>query len=53
MDGRKHSRVPARLQRLEQRFVAWRKTRVRGERIPQLLWNSAAKLAAEYGLNQT
>ena len=53
MGKRKHGEVPARLVRLEQRFASWRKTRVRGERIPQALWRSAAQLAADYGLNQT
>ena len=53
MGERKNGEVPARLKRLEQRFAAWRKTRVRGERIPELLWKSAAKLAVDYGLNQT
>jgi hypothetical protein len=53
MGGRNSGEVPARLRRLEQRFAAWRKTRVRGERIPPLLWKSAAKLAMDYGLNQT
>ena len=53
MSGRKRGEVPARLLRLEQRFAAWRKTRAPGQRIPGRLWKSAAKLAAEYGLNQT
>ena len=53
MRGRKRGEVPARLLRLEQRFAEWRKTRSLGERIPQRLWKSAAKLAANYGLNQT
>ena len=43
MRGRNHSGVPARLLRLEKRFVAWRKTRKHGERIPPTLWRSAAK----------
>lgn len=49
----KQLEVPAPLARLGQRFIAWRKTRARGERIPAPLWNSAAKLAAKYGLNLT
>ena len=53
MRGRKRGEVPARLLRLEQRFSDWRKTRVPGERIPDRLWKSAAKLASDYGLNQT
>ena len=53
MRTRKRSEVPASLSRLEQRFAAWRKARGLGQRIPEPLWNSAAKMAAEYGLNRT
>ena len=53
MRSRECSKVPASLSRLGQRFAAWRKTRVSGERIPETLWNSAAKMAAEHGLNRT
>jgi len=53
MRGRKRREMPAPLSRLEQRFAAWRKTRVHGERIPQPLWKAAAKLAKDCGLNQT
>ncbi len=53
MRARKRSEVPASLARLGRRFAAWRKTRVLGERIPESLWNSAAKIAAEHGLNRT
>lgn len=53
MRTRKQSAVPAALVRLGQRFFAWRKRRARGERIPHALWNSAAKMAAQYGLNLT
>ena len=53
MRTQKRSEVPASLSRLGQRFAAWRKTRVLGERIPETLWNSAAKMAAEHGLNRT
>ncbi len=45
--------VPAALLRLKQRFVAWRKKRVAGQRIPEPLWNSAAELAVKYGLSRT
>ena len=50
---KKHREVPARLLRLKQKFADWRKSRSPGQRIPHSLWNSAAKLAAEYGLSQT
>jgi hypothetical protein len=53
MRSRKHSEVPASLTRLVQRFVAWRKTRTPGSRIPEPLWNSAVKVAAKYGVNPT
>ena len=53
MRGRKHGPVPAPLLRLQRRFAAWRKIRTPGERIPEQLWKSAAKVAADYGLNRT
>ena len=53
MRGRQRTEVPASLCRLEQRFVAWRKTRASGERIPESLWTSAVKMAAAHGLNRT
>ena len=49
----KRVEVPAGLLRLQRRFANWRKSRQQGERIPERLWNSAAKLAATYGLHQT
>jgi len=53
MHGRKHSELPASLSRLERRFASWRRTRASGERIPEPLWKSAVKSAAEHGLNRT
>jgi len=53
MVERNFGEIPARLRRLEQLFAAWRKTRVRGDRIPQSLWKSAAKLATDFGLSRT
>jgi len=53
MRTHQRSEVPASLSRLGQRFAAWRKTRVAGQRIPESLWNSAVKMAAEHGLNRT
>lgn len=49
----KRVEVPAGLLRLQRRFANWRKSRQQGERIPERLWNSAAKLAATDGLHQT
>jgi hypothetical protein len=45
--------LPGRLLRLEQRFLAWRKTRAKGQRIPERLWKSAAEVAKDSGLNLT
>ena len=53
MRARKRSEVPASLSRLGQRFATWRKARTTGERIPESLWDAAAKIAAKYGLNRT
>jgi hypothetical protein len=53
MSARKRSEVPASLSRLAQRFDAWRKTRVSGQRIPENLWKSAVRMAGEHGLNRT
>ena len=53
MRTRKRSQVPASLSRLGQRFAAWRKTRAAGQRIPEALWNSAVRMANQYGLNRT
>lgn len=50
---KKRGEVPAPLLRLKRRFTEWRNSRTPGQRIPRPLWNSAAKLAAEYGLSQT
>ena len=51
--SRRQVDVPARLLRLKERFVAWRKSRTLGERIPDRLWNAATKLAGDYGVNLT
>ena len=53
MGRRKRAGVPSGLLQLEQRFAEWRRTRKRGERIPERLWKSAANLAEKHGLNQT
>lgn len=53
MGRRKRAVVPSGLLRLEQRFVEWRRTRKQGERIPERLWKSAARMAEKHGLNQT
>ena len=40
------------LEQVEQRFVRWRASRKRGERIPQALWCAAVALAKEHGLGR-
>ena len=44
---------PWQLQPLAQRLKAWRRTRTRGQRIPEELWKAAADLARLHGLNPT
>jgi hypothetical protein len=41
------------LQPVAQRLKAWRRTRTRGQRIPEELWKAAADLAHVHGLNPT
>jgi hypothetical protein len=53
MPTRKCCELPGSLSRLGQRFAAWRKTRLSGQRIPESLWKSAAKVAAKHGVNRT
>ena len=53
MGRRKRAGVPSGLLGLEKRFAEWRRTRKRGERIPERLWKSAARMAEKHGLNQT
>jgi hypothetical protein len=53
MRRRKSAEVPARLLQLKRKFVEWRKARVPGERIPDRLWKSAARLAVDYGIAPT
>ena len=45
--------LPARLEGLRRRFERWRRTRKMRSRIPDPLWASAVKLAAEYGIHRT
>ncbi len=53
MAGRKRGEVPADLAKARQRFVAWRRTKKPGERIPATLWRLAVKLAGLHGLHRT
>lgn len=44
---------PASLQSLARRFMTWRATRPRGQRIPTELWQAATALARIHGINPT
>jgi hypothetical protein len=44
---------PAGLQSLGRRFMTWRATRPRGQRIPTELWQAATALARIHGINPT
>lgn len=43
--------VPS-LEKVQQRFTAWRNAKRKGERIPEELWSSATELAREIGINR-
>ena len=52
--GTKETRnLPARLEKLRQRFERWRGTHKARSRIPVGLWTSAVKMAGTFGLNRT
>lgn len=53
MNGRKHREIPTPLARGRARFLAWRRTRDVGARIPERLWTLAVKLADAHGLSRT
>ena len=44
-------RVPAGLERVRADLAAWRGQRRKGDRIPQELWQRAARAVRQYGLN--
>ena len=45
--------LPPRLEGARRRFEQWRRKRKAGTRIPQALWDAAARMAREYGINRT
>lgn len=49
MATRSTDSLPARLKKARDRFETWRKTRKRGERIPDRLWDLAVRTAAKHG----
>ena len=53
MAGKKANGTPAALERTQEQFERWRKTRRRGTRIPERLWSAAVKMAGQYGIHRT
>jgi len=49
----KRHELPVALQDVRRRFERWRQSRRLGTRIPDALWDAAAKMARLYGVNQT
>lgn len=45
--------LPVQLRGVWRRFQRWRQSRPVGTRIPEPLWDAAAKMARLYGVNQT
>jgi hypothetical protein len=45
--------VSDQIERVRQRLDAWRKAHKPRSQIPKRLWNSAVRLAGQYGLNKT
>ncbi len=43
--------VPVPIERARKRFEKWRKTKKKGQKIPESLWKLAVKLGRKYGLN--
>ena len=44
---------PSSLSQLNRRFIAWRNKRIKGERIPESLWDAAVQMAQVHGVNFT
>ena len=53
MDTRNTRGLPARLERLQQRFEHSRRTRKARSHIPSRLWAAAVTMATTYGVNRT
>ena len=53
MGTREARDLPARLNRVRQRFERWRRTREVRSRIPEPLWATAVKAAGTYGIHRT
>lgn len=46
-------RIVIQVERVQQRFERWRRTRKKRCRIPKQLWNAAVVVAESYGINRT
>lgn len=53
MATRKAREIPTPLEKTRQRFERWRQTSPAKSRIPETLWNAAAKMAERYGVART
>ena len=53
MHSTRSGRVSPQLVRTAARFANWRRNRVIGTRIPKILWASAVRLAAQFGISRT
>jgi hypothetical protein len=51
--SRKGQELPVPLRGVRRRFERWRQSHTRGTRIPDSLWEAAAKMARSYGVNRT
>jgi len=49
----KRQKLPVPLEGVRRRFEPWRRSRTPGTRIPDSLWQAAAKMARSYGVNRT
>jgi hypothetical protein len=53
MNGGRARELPARLEKLRERFEQWRGTRTARSRLPDALWASAVKMVGVFGLHRT
>ena len=52
MGGEFSQTVTPKLEEVQRRFEAWRRTRRKGRRIPEALWGAATELARELGVHR-
>jgi hypothetical protein len=53
MRASKQRALPSDLRRAQTQFLAWRRRRQPGSRIPEPLWQLAVRLVSSYGLSRT